>query len=274
MKIIFAFSVIFAACSNNNLPVSSHLNSLRVLNLTADQPEVAPGTTLTITPYISDAIGGGRALSYSASACPDPGIAQGVTPTCIGNPLVNTIATSLPVTLPGVANSYTGTVNAFSVVVPAGLLAGQSSINIYNGVNYLVTYNLTAADGTTTAAFRRIIVSQGHAINTNPSIADILVAGVSFVSMPAVVTSLLPSIPASASETYSYQDSSGVILMSTENLLLSWFTNAGDYQYLRTDSVSANQFTPGTTPPMTGHNTFVFVLRDGRGGEAILQRDF
>ncbi len=252
----------------------SHLDSLRVLSLSVDQPEVAPGTTVTITPYVSDATGAGRALTYSASSCPDPGTSQGVTASCLGSPLATVIATNLPVTLPTVAHSYTGFVNAFSVTVPANILAGQSSINTYNGVSYLVAYSLTAADGTTTSAFRRIIASQGHALNTNPSITDILSAGVPFTPMPTMVTTLVPSIPSAASEAYTFQDSSGSFVAATESLLMTWFTNAGDYQYIRTDLVNPNQFTPGKTAPLTGHNTFVFVLRDRRGGEAVLQRDF
>ncbi len=92
--------------------------------------------------------------------------------------------------------------------------------------------------------------------------------------MPTAVTTLTPSVPASASESYTYEDTSGAIVNAQENPLLSWHANAGDFLYVRSDSVGSNQFTPGKTAPTTGNNTFVFVLRDGRGGEAVLQRDF
>ncbi len=140
-----------------------------------------------------------------------------------------------------------------------------------------MTYSLLASDGASTSAFRRIVVSQGHVQNANPSITDILdilVSGTSFAAMPTAVASLLPSIPAAAAENYSYRDSLGTLVASTENLLITWFSNAGDYQYIRTDFLSSNQFTPGKLPPVTGHYTFVFVVGDGRGGEAILQKDF
>ncbi len=268
------FLILLTSCSGNDLPIYSHLDSLRVLALIADQPEVAPGASVNITPYISDATGAGRALKYSAVACPDPGISLGATPSCTGSTQAVTLAASQALTLPTLAHSYTGAANVISVAVPANLLIGQGTINTYNGVSYLVTYELSASDGTSTSAFKRIIVSQGHGLNSNPSISDVLLSGVSFAAMPTLASSLLPSIPAAAAEAFNYLDSSATLVAASENLLLTWFTNAGDFQYIRTDSISANQFTPGKSPPVTGHNTFVFVLRDGRGGEAILQKDF
>ena len=61
MNNIFFGVILFIAsgCTSNDLPIYSHLDSLRVIALIADQPEVAPGTTVTITPYMSDATGAG-----------------------------------------------------------------------------------------------------------------------------------------------------------------------------------------------------------------------
>ena len=180
MKIFIVFSVfvLLSSCSNPDLPVYSHLDSLRVIALIANLPEVNPGASVTITPYISDSTGAGRALTYSAVACLDPGIAAGLAATCTGSSSAVVLASSQPVTALLAAQSYTGSVNSLSVTVPANILNGKIAIDIYNGINFLVAYQLSASDGTTTSAFRRIKVSQGHTLNTNPGISDILLSGV------------------------------------------------------------------------------------------------
>jgi hypothetical protein len=276
MKKIFRLSLLLVvmACTNNTFPVYSKLDSIRVLALIADKPEVNPGTSVTITPYISDTLGAGRSLNFSASACPDPGVGVGASATCAGNALSITIATNQAVTLPSAANSYTGAVDPLTVSVPVTALVGQSSINIYNGVSYLFTYQLSGSDGVVLAAsFKRIVVSQGRALNLNPNLSDLLADGVSVSAAPSKLVSFSAQIPAASAEKFTYQDGSGKIQSSIESLQVTWFSNTGDFQYVRTNFLDGNQFTPGGAT-LGGHPVFVGVLRDGRGGEAILQKSF
>jgi len=266
------------ACSKDSLPVYSHLDSLRVLALIANTPEVTPGASLIITPYISDPLGAGRALKFSARGCPDPGVAAGARPTCLGQATTVTIADQQAVTLPVASNSYTGSVNTFSVAIPAAALVGQSSMASYNGVSYLVTYDLVSSDGASVSSFKRIVVSSGaKPANQNPSVTDILSAGGSLNAAslaPSTVVPMAAVIPASSAETYTYQDSGGSVISATESLLVTWFSNTGDFKYIRTNFLGdANTFTPGSAP-VGGHPTFVVVVRDGRGGEAIFQKNF
>ncbi len=262
------------ACSNNTFPVYSKLDSIRILALIADKPEVNPGATVTLTPYISDTTGAGRALNFSASACPDPGVGVGATASCVGNPLTVTLATNQAVTLPPASTSYAGAVDALTVNIPVTALVGQSSMNIYNGVSYLITYQLSGSDGAVLASsFKRIVVSQGRALNLNPVLTDVLVDGVSITAAPTKLVSFSAQIPSTSAEKFTYQDNLGKVQSSTESLLVTWFSNTGDFQYVRTNFLDSNQLTPsGAT--LGAHPIYIAVVRDGRGGEAILQKSF
>jgi hypothetical protein len=276
MKKIFWLSLLLGifACSNSNFPVYSKLDSLRVLVLVADKPEVNPGTTVTITPSISDTQGGGRVLQFSASACPDLGVGGGATATCVGNPLAVTIATNQNLTILNAASFYTGAVDTFTLNVPATALLGQSAINAYNGVSYLVTYQLSGSDGVVlTSSFKRIVVSQRLTLNQNPSLTAILADGLALTAVPSKTASFSAQIPAASAEKFTYQDSSGNLQSSFESLQVTWFSNSGDFQYVRTNYLDSNQWTPGGAP-LGGHALFVGVVRDGRGGEAILEKNF
>ncbi len=48
--VIAGIFIFISACSNNDLPVHSQPDSLRVMALIADQPEVVPGTSVIISP--------------------------------------------------------------------------------------------------------------------------------------------------------------------------------------------------------------------------------
>ena len=123
------------------------------------------------------------------------------------------------------------------------------------------------------SSFKRIVVSQGRALNLNPGLTDLLADGASLMAAPAKLVNFTAQVPVASSEKFTYQDSSGLVQSSTENLQVTWFASTGDFQYVRTSLLDSNQFTPGGAA-LGGHPIFIGVVRDGRGGEAILQKNF
>lgn len=268
--------LILFSCSDKDMPVYSKLDSLRVLALVADKPEAAPGTSIQVTPYISDALGSGRALTYTAKVCLDPGVAYGSTPSCESSTSVQTLAQNQSVNSLASSVSYSGAVNTISFTLPVStvIFAGQSSQAQYNGVNYLLTYTLKASDGTQVSSFKRIVVSTRTLLNSNPTITDIQKSGASFTSWISGSSNLAPTISAGSAESYTYYDSQNLLSTARESLLVSWFTNAGEFESIRTLSTATNLLTPSSSAPSSGHQTLIVVGRDMRGGETVFQRDF
>jgi hypothetical protein len=256
------------ACSND-LPKPQVLDRLRVLALTANTPEVLPGATVTITPFVSDVRGAGRALSYAVEACRDPGLDFGAGVSCAHDTAKQTVAsTSVTLTAP----RYTQAVTSFNITVPATLFADAltDAVSQFNGANYLVIFTLTAADGEVERVFRRIKVSGATKTtkNTNPSISGITTdAGVAVTTLPAAETTLLVTAPASAAESYTELNSDGSTETRTENLTVSWFASEGLPENATVALARGNKYTPAST---TTYSPFLIaVLRDERGGVAI-----
>jgi hypothetical protein len=277
--------VLFQACSSNDFPKYQTLESLRVLGLLAPTPEVRAGSAnVTVTPYVSDVNGAGRALTYTAEACLNPLIDYGAEPTCVGNPTRTVIATNAAVNVGAnltAANGFTGTVDSIGVAIPtATLLAPLDATLQYNGVPVLVTYTISASSGESVRAFRRILVTTdaSKSLNTNPVLNDLLANGTAITtSLPTSSTSdLTPSYPTSGAgspETYSVKSTDGSVTSVTETYTTTWFISSGTVKYARTLGASATQFTKPETLPASGHVVLVGVLRDGHDGISIVQKN-
>lgn len=244
------------------LPDYFLLDSLRVLAIKASEPEVDPGTTVILTPLISDVLGVGRTLTYTVQGCLDPGVALGATPTCDDDPDATTSAAA---TFTLSAPQYTGPAPDVSVTVPATILETRNPIDQANGVAYLVLYEIQASETEKVTSFKRIIVSSRTTKNLNPSIASIQSDGTDLAALSTVAQTLTPIFAAESAETYAVLSASGTSATKTEELTTTWFVDQGAVKYARTDSNSSNTWTPPTTP--TGSPFLVVVLRDGRGGE-------
>lgn len=256
--------LILTSCSGDDFPKYYKLGTLRVLTLVANNPEVAVGATVTITPVVSDIEGAGRTLTYEASACPDLGVAFGAEPTCEGNPLKVSLGTGNVTGLAG--PNYTGATNTFNVTVPATTLLGRTTADQYNGVAYLFVYKVTAPDGTNVRAFRRIIASSRATKNTNPTLTQILSNGSALAALPAGDVSLSADYTAGSIESYQVQLSDGTLNSKAESLTTTWFVSDGKVQYTRTIGGESTKFTPPSAAP-AGRNVLVIgVIRDARGG--------
>lgn len=266
----FAFIVV-ASCSDDTLPKYVELGGLRVLALRSDlatsgagPAEFTPGDSVVVTPYVSDYRGGGRAISYSATVCLDPGVNYGATPSCNGVPGATTVAAGT-VTLTGAVSS-TGQADTFSVTIPATILSGRSSQDQYNGVNYLVIYRLTAGADTVTA-FKRLVVTQsGKTKNQNPSLTSILANGSALGALPTGVVALSASYTAGSIESYTSMRSDGSTVAATEELVTTYFITDGTLKFYRTVNADTTTYTPPGAAPGDHSAIVVAITRDNRGG--------
>ena len=268
-----------SGCGGNTLPDYNVLSSLRVLALQADKPEAHPGDAVTITPYISDINGGGRALTFSAEACLDPGTAYGATPSCIGNPTRVVLNTQFSAAAP--ASQATGSTTTIAVSVPATLLTGQSAQNIYNGVSYLFIYQLFGGSETVTAFKHILVVDPSKAtLNSNPDSAgalDILfngAASATVVTLPSGDQTLSLQYPAGAIETYQVMKSDGSFQSMTESLTTTWFVTDGSENHYHTINNGTAIWTPPGGEPTSRKVVLAAVVRDGRGGIAFKKVEF
>ncbi len=276
---LFFWLVLLTACGDDNLPKYTLLDRFRVLALEADTPEVSPGATVTITPYLSDPGGSGRSISYSVESCVDLGVNLGATPTCDGNPSRVVVVMGGTQAAPGTAPHYTGTTGTIGIAVPSSAViftdprtGGVRTTNEqYNGVNYLMIYRATAGSETV-SAFKRIVVSSRTTKNANPSLTEIQFNGVTAASAAAPAAPnkvrLDASVGGGSTEIYSYRDSDGVLANRSEELLVSWFVTQGSLLRSRTDAGESNEYTPSDAP-LSATTTFVAVLRDDRGGTSV-----
>jgi hypothetical protein len=257
--------VFLAACSGS-LPSYTTIDDLRVLTLKAEPPDVSAGATLTVTPLISDVNGAGRTLQYSAVGCLDPGLLYGAEATCEGSATLVTLASATSFTLSSPA--YTEAGPSISVPIPTTVAIRRSTADLYNGVAYLFVYTVTAPDGKTVKAVKRLIASTRTTRNSNPVLSDIVTdASVSLGStLPGAEVTLKASHAAGVQESYDLMRVDGTKVDVTEKVITTWFLSDGTMAIKATLEGETNVFTPPTTKPTAHSTVIVGVTRDGRGG--------
>jgi hypothetical protein len=274
--ILFVCNIILFSCSKDELPKFNELNSIRVLALTTPTPEVNPGDIVTVTPVISDITEGGG-LKDTAQTCIDIGVAYGVTPTCEGNPTKSIIHQNRTLTLPSIADHWTGNADTFSVTVPSALIIfnSRSTQEQFNGVNYLVEYILTNSSGIQIRSFKRIVVSTKTVKNSNPVITDIFSNGVTMTTLPVgSVVKLSSDLSAVSTENYDVQDSKNTVSQTTELLTVTWFITDGSTKYFRSEISESNEYTAPVTAPVGRSAYIIAVARDNRGGATVVRKKF
>jgi hypothetical protein len=262
-------------CGKDDLPKYQDLGDLRILTVVLDKPEVNPGDTVTFTPVLSDLNGNGRVINYAVQACIDPGLAFGADPVC-ANPDPTSIQTGT-VTIPaGASQTYTGPVAPFSLTMPdeTTMFAGRSAMEQYNGVVYLVQYNISVPNGPAINSFLRVFVSTPAKTqkNQNPTITSVDFNDTpvpALITMPASASNVRVVSPASSSETYQVMQFDGSLLTLTELMLNTFFVSDGTLDFSRTIGTAEDLWTPpGSKPSSRGMVIFV-VTRDGRGGASF-----
>lgn len=269
--------MVMFSCSKDELPLFNQMNSLRIIALTTPTPEVSPGATVTLTPIISD-VNSAAGLSDSVRVCLDSGISYGATPDCENNSSTVVIHTDRVINQPGAGESWTGEVENFNVNIPVDALIflGRTDIEKTNGVNYIVEYTLKNQTETV-KSFRRIKVSDAAlkpVKNSNPVVTDILSDGVSLTTLPLAATiSLTTNLSTSSSESYSFIQTDGSSVASTEKLSVTWMITDGESKYFRTDVGQTNTYTTPTTRPSSGRSIYILaIVRDDRGGVTMVKK--
>jgi hypothetical protein len=267
--LILALALTTTTACSNDLPKPQLLDRLRVLALVADQPEVSPGGSVTIEPFISDVRGGGRAMSYTVEGCRDPGLDYGAGVSCEHDSAKQSLGpTAVTLTAP----RYTNAAPTFSITVPATLFADAKTDtrSQFNGANYLVIFTLTAADGEVERAFRRIKVSGATKVakNANPTFSGFTDEnGTTVTSLPTAEVSLLSTAGAGSDEQYTELKLDGTTETRTETLTVSWFASEGELADAVQAVGRAVKYTPATS---TTYSHFIIaVVRDERGGAVV-----
>lgn len=278
LRILFALLIfpLLTACTDDDLPKYIELRGLRILALSSDTvaasgaAEYSPGDSVRITPWVSD-FDATRTINYSWQACVDPGITVGVDPSCDGVSGATAVTTAA-LTIP--ATERTGSGNTFDVTIPSDILDNRSALEQFNGVNYLVTYELVASDGASVKSFKRLITTSASkpVKNQNPTFNDILAGNSSFTVFPSDEVALRASYPASSIESYTSLRSDGSVETRNEDLVTTWFITDGELDLYRTINDGETNYDPVTSRP-TDHTPLVLgIMRDGRGGVAALLR--
>ncbi|MCC7440286.1 MAG: hypothetical protein IT285_01555 [Bdellovibrionales bacterium] len=263
---------VLTGCGDDNLPKRYELGGLRVLALHSSAPEVAPGDTVTLTPLVSDFDGEGRALTFSADGCLDPGVGFGAEPNCEGSATRVELAAAGTAVTGLAAPDYTGLLTStFTATVPiAGVIfAGRTAAEQNNGVPYLVTFAVAAADGTESRAFRRILVSSRATKNQNPTLtggSEITVDGAVVATKPEDDADFAAAWTAGSKESYADQTASGGSENKTESLEIAWFVSEGEVAPSVTLGSAPAAYSPPKSPSTTRNLVVVAVVRDGRAG--------
>jgi hypothetical protein len=276
--LLILLSLALLRCGADSLPKYSLLTNLRVLALQADLPEAHPGDNIIVTPYLSDPNGGGRAITFSAEVCVDPGVVYGADPTCVGNPTRVVLNNQSPAAaLPG---RWTGDTTPVNFAIPALILIGRSAVEKYNGVSYLFTYQVFAG-AETVRSFKKILVVDPTKVtlNTNPTTAgpiDILFNGVASAGvavLPSAEQSLGLSYNAADQEAYAVQSPDGSLQGQVEELTTTWFITEGEVLTYRTVGAEETTWAPSSAPFALAV-AVIAVVRDGRGGVGFFKKEF
>lgn len=272
----FIVAAVTTQCGKDDMPKYQALGDLRMLTIVVDKPEANPGDTVTFTPVLSDLNGSGRAINYIVQACIDPGIGVGADPVC-KNPDPLSMQTGTVVIPAGASLTYTGPVTPFSLTMPdaATIFALRSPADRYNGVIYLVQYNISIPNGPSINSFLRIFVSDPTKLqkNQDPTIASVDLNDSpilsSLIPMPTSASNFRVTTPLISLETYSVMQYDGSFLTRTEEMLNTWFISDGSIDYSRTIGNAENLWTPPGSKPAGRGMVFLVVTRDGRVGAAF-----
>lgn len=269
--------IFLSACSKDDLPDFNKLENMRVLAFQVNTPEVNPGATVTVTPIISDI--NATSLNYTAQTCLDPGISVGAEPTCESNPTKQVIASQVGLTIPGVAESWTGVADAFAVTVPAAniIFANKLTQEKYNGVSFLVEYILTNNLGTTLRTVKRIIVSDSAKTtkNTNPLVTQVYADGVVMNTLTLdTKVNVTTDLAMTSAESYLVQNGDGSTSSLTENLSVTWFITDGKTKYFRSENIKSNEYSTPVALPAGRSAYLIAVAKDDRGGLSFVKKKF
>lgn len=267
-------SGLLMSCGNDALKKFQQIEGLRILAIVADQPEVNPASTVNLSLYLADTLGAGRSFTLDVEACIDPGVVYGANPSCANSASRTVIVSAATGAAPGTAPHYIGAIaSPVSVSIPAAgvIFANRSIIEQTNGVNYLVSFTITAGTETING-FKRIVVSNRSSLNANPVLTDLSLEGVNYSTAPSPVAAqelnITHTVSAGSKESYTYLKSDLSVATGIENLSVTYLSTSGLFKKSKTDDAELNTFK--AADPLPASTFFAVILRDDRGGVEYL----
>lgn len=264
-KFLISLTAFFllSACSEEPLDEYSVLDSLRILDIQVNTPEVNQLDTpvnFTVTPIVSD-VGGSSQLTVKMNICLDPGIDYGKDAVCDGSLVIDATEAA-----PGTERTGALSARALSYTMLTAVFSQFSESIQYNGVPVIITLELS--NGTQTVkSFKRVLFSTKSSLNLNPTLNQFLVNGQAWSALPTNKVEL--TAQTSSAESYTYKTSDGDILNTTEELQVTWFVTGQELTRSRTLEGESTEWTPGVSPGI-----LIGIVRDGRGGSSMLLQSF
>jgi hypothetical protein len=287
MRFLPLFFVLAAACGGPPLPEAYVVRDLRVIAFLADPPEVSPGDPVTLTAWFYDPDGGGQPVHAKILRCVDDGDANCVT---LGQ-------APLEVYVEGDAENVsldlfrlTVTINAPpDALTNAGVLERQYGLQI-TYVTHAQTSDPTHVcknfDKSCTDGLKRLVVSdpKQQPKNTNPTFTGFAIEedgrdigdDVSVTALSRGTRYVMrPLYDPAVLQDYTVIDFNGTPLSFTEEASFNWSCSPDcNIDQRVTYSEDVVTITPPDTDVENRRFAIQVLMRDGRGGEAILVRHF
>jgi hypothetical protein len=261
-----ALMLVPAACTTSTDPPVSLVVGLRVLAVTADPPEVAPGATSQVAALVVDTAGRPVDASWSRCTLP-PRTGEAVNPGCV-------TATGAPTLVP------VGAGLSIAATMPDVTAAMLGQPDATGGVYLPLVAQISDGADAVTTVYRLRLAGAGPP-NTNPAIASVDVVDMAGASTPidpaaplvvhaGQALTLAATFAPGSAEAYTRPGGAA----ATETLTTSWFATDGAFSV---DKTSASQpqtvLTLGKNPANPGQNIDLWAVgHDERGGVGYTHR--
>jgi hypothetical protein len=285
------------------------VDSLRILSIVSDPPEVAPGQPSNVSVLFGDPTRVGQPSTIIWVGCePDPQDQNRSACNDASILVKPTLITEYPPGLKllgfGSKNNatYSASADVFNVLAPEDGIRQNGSVGQVMAIVIAEEVNLSAMGDELTAVFKRIenketpaaigltriVVSEKAQKNQNPTITNLtfdgapLPLGARLQVRPGQEVALGVEVPESARENYSELQPSGPV-EKQEVVVGAWYSSNGRFSRERFDVTATDAttfFAPGSTKfpedpvPERRSGQLWLVVRDNRGAQAFEQFRF
>ena len=306
MRAHLLLALVLASSCGVQFTPETLVDSLRVLSIVSEPPEVAPGQQSAVKVLFGDPTRVGQPNTIIWVGCePDP-LDQNRSACNDASILVKpTLITEYPpgLKLLGFGSKtdalYTPAATTFDVLEPDNVIRQNGSVGVVMAIVIAEEVNLSAMGDELTAVFQRIenketkaaialtrvIVSEKTEKNVNPVISNLtfdgapLPLGARLQVRPGQDVSLGVEVPESSREHYTEQQPSGPV-EKQEVVVGAWYSSGGRFSQERFDVTSTTPttfFAPGSSKfpedpvPEKRTGQLWLVVRDNRGAQAFEQ---
>ncbi len=305
---VLTFALLASSCGVQFTP-ETLVDSLRILSIVSDPPEVQPGQPSNVSVLFGDPSRVGKPSTIIWVGCePDP---QDLNRSACNDASIlvkPTLITEYPAGLKllgfgsKTTATYASTPNVFDVLAPEDGVRQNGSVGQVMAIVIAEEVNLSAMGDELTAVFQRIenketkaaigltriVVSEKAQKNQNPSITNLtfdgdpLPLGARLQVRPGQEVAMGVEVPESSRELYSELQPSGPV-EKREVVVGAWYSSNGRFSRERFDVTSTEPTTfisPGSSKfpedpvPEKRSGQLWLVVRDNRGAQAFEQFRF